>query len=241
MPVTGPLGVARKLARGRSVRASISVDRPVVVPDRQLAPVVAQREARAVALGRDRERATEPAAAFEVPETMTLPSRLLEYSVAPSSENASPRHLPGVAGERLPGARARHVPDDACRGSAPAVIAVLAVRAERRSDDRAVVTSRTGPDRAGVQVEEAHRAVGVADEQRAAVRAQRRRRGAHGPAPQRAQRRGVADHDVPVAGLLVTTRRPSLVTSIVTSPSLTTRPPPSRLPRARVEALRACC
>ena len=125
-------------------------------------------------LGSRRERAAEPAVARQIPDE----DRAVEAGAVQRpavGADLQPGDLAGVAVERVAGRRRGHVPDDhalvlAGRGGD------AAAPAEGRSHDRADVAPGRPAHPAGDEVEEPHRAVPAAEQQRPVVRAEGRRR-----------------------------------------------------------------
>ena len=93
MPVTGPFGVARKVERGRNVRASIRAIVPSSSPIASSRPSWRSEKRGPSALSgiaNGRPIRWLPARS----QITTLLSSPLEYRVAPSSENSSPETWP---------------------------------------------------------------------------------------------------------------------------------------------------
>ena len=160
----------------------------------------------------DRHRAAEAAVAREVPdEHVAVDAGGVERSAV--TTDRQPGDLPRVPLQRLTGRRPLHVPHDHATvlagGGRRAPVA-----AEARAHDRAAVAPGGGADLVSPQVEEAHRAIAAAEQQRATV-------GAHGELP-RALRQALDGRSVRASRITVGPRptlvssRPSAVTASVT-------------------------
>ena len=199
-----PLPPTRNGVRGASVRVSVMVIAPSSWPlaNRRLSELTAPANASPPAPARNgRPSRRRPARS----QMNTLPSRPAVYAVRPFRVSRSDSTPLAVPGQRLARRRLPHVPHDDVVVLAPGDERA-AVRGELRGPDAVVVASGGGPHRAGPQVEQSHRAVPLADRQRAVVGAEREpgrpaRLGLAGDriAPAHPQRRGVAHDDLAVA------------------------------------------